>query len=38
MKSPIEPFKSQQWPGKNFPQQYQYNYKQTSHENKEKYQ
>ena len=31
-------FNSHKWPGQNFSLQYQYNIKQTSDENKEKYQ
>ena len=34
----IKPFNSHEWPRKNFSLQYQYNIKQTSDENKEKYQ
>ena len=35
---PSQPFNSHDWPRKNFSSQYQYNIKQTSDENKEKYQ
>ena len=35
---PSQPFNSHDWPRKNFSLQYQYNIKQTSDENREKYQ
>ena len=34
----VSPFNSHEWPRQNFSLQYQYNIKQTSVENKEKYQ
>ena len=34
----VSPFNSHEWPRQNFSLQYQYNIKQTSDENKEKYQ
>ena len=38
LKNSAEPLSSHRWPRQNFSLQYQYNIKQTSDENKEKYQ